>query len=392
MQPLEGIRVLDLSRYPPGRYCSMILGDLGAEVIMIEPPKDAAGVLNILNDDTSPLYIGQNRNKKCVCINIKKPKGKAIFYQLVEKADVIVEGNLPGTLKKLGLDYDSVRKRNKRLIYCSITGYGQYGPYAHRSGHEINFVAAAGMMCPNGCNGYTPRYLQSPSIAGSLGGTTQAVIAILSAIIAREKTKTGQYIDVSITDGALFYHWLDGPEYLLHNALNDPAELPTGIDFAWMNVYRAKDGKYFAIGCAESWRWAKLCSMIGKDDFISLHFAPIEIQKKMYEELKEIFSKKDREVWLKSLEEAEITVSPVHDLEGLFSDPHFIERKSVLQIEHPKLGRIKVLNTPFKLSGTPAKVRTRPPLWAENTKEILHDLLGYSQSELRLLVRSKVIE
>ena len=392
MGPLTGVRVLDLSRYPPGRYCSMILGDLGAEVIMVEAPKNVSDVFSMLIDDTSALYVGQNRNKKCMAVNFKKDEGRDIFCRLVEKADVLIEGNLPGTLKRRGLDYETLRKLNPGLIYCSITSYGQDGPYANRSGHEINFDAVTSVLGWAAHDHGTPTYLQSPSIVGSLGGTSQASIAIISALFAREKTGEGQYIDVSVTDGAIFYHWLDGAEYLLNGNKPVRAGLPTGSDMAWMNIYRAKDGKFLTVGCTELWRWTNFCKLMGREDYIPHQFDSIEKQREMYEAFSGVFEGKDRDEWIKLLDEVDVTVSPVYEYEEMFEDPHFKHRRVVVEVEHPTLGRIKLLNTPFKLSGTPAKVRSRPPLWAEHTREILSGLLGYSDGEIDRLIGEEIVE
>ncbi|MCJ7522829.1 MAG: CoA transferase, partial [Dehalococcoidia bacterium] len=232
MGPLEGVRVLDLSKYGPSRYCSMILGDLGAEVIAVEMPKNAGQILDVVSDDTGSLYIGHNRSKKSIAINLKEAKGREILYSLVEKTDVVIEANRPGILKRRGLDYETMSKFNSRLIYCSITGYGQDGPYAQRSGHEINFAGVAGIMALTGSRNGPPVYLQSPSIADLLGGVTNAVIAINAALFAREKIGRGQYIDISITDGAVFYHWIDAQQYLLDGKLPERPESATGSDYA----------------------------------------------------------------------------------------------------------------------------------------------------------------
>jgi len=392
MGPLDGIRVIDLSRYPPGRYCSMILGDLGAEVIMVEAPKSAGQAFNMLNDDTAALFVGQNRNKKCVALNLKKEEGQRIFHRLAEKSDVIIEGNLPGVLKRLGVDYKTVSRLNPRIIYCSITGYGQDGPYAQRSGHEINFAGFSGILGLTRYKDSPPLYLSSFSIAGVLGGTNQAVIAITAALYAREKTGKGQYIDVSITDGAAFFHWVDGQQYLLDQRLPAPADLPTGSDVAWMNIYRAKDGEFFTVGCAESWRWASLCRLLGREGFIPHQFDSVEKQKEMYQAFSEVFATRDRDEWVRLLDEADITAGPVYDFEGVFSDSHFKQRGITVEVEHPKLGALKLLNTPFKFSETPAEVRSRPPLWAEHTREVLSTMLGCSEGELDRLTQEKVIE
>ena len=392
MGPLEGIRVLDLSRYGPGRYCSMILGDLGAEVIMVEMPRTAGQMPSMLTDDTEVRYVAHNRNKKCIALNLKKEEGKDIFFRLVEKVDIIIETNRPGALKRRGMDYDTVSKLNPRLIYCSITGYGQNGPYAQRPGHDINFVGLAGVLGLSGSKDGPPPYLISPMIADVLGGTNQAAIAIIAALFAREKTGKGQYIDVSSTDGLVFYHWIHGPQYLRDGRLPQRAELPTGCDIAWMNIYKAGDGKYLTLGCFEPWLWANLCRLVGREDFIPAQFGPIEKQKEMYEALSEVFATKDREEWIKLMDEADVCAGPVYTFEEMFSDPHFKHHKVVVEVEHPKLGKIKLLNTPFKFSETPAEVRTRPPLWAEHTREVLSNLLGYSEEKLDILLQEEVIE
>ena len=389
MGPLEGIRVLDLSKYGPSRYTSMILADLGAEVIVVEMPKTAGQTLEVVSDDVGSLYIGHNRNKKCVVINLKKEDGKKIFSRLVQKVDVLIEANRPGVLKRRGMDYDSVKKLNQRLIYCSITGYGQDGPYAQRTGHEINFAAVSGIMGLIGSKNGPPVYLQSPSIADLLGGVTHAVMAITAALFAREKNGKGQYIDVSITDGTIFYHWIDGQSYLLNGNLPERAESPTGSDMACMNTYKARDGKYFTVGCAEPWLWAKLCKIMGREDFIPHQF---DKQEEIYQAFSEVFATRDREEWVKLLNEADIGVGPVYDFEEIFSDPHFKHRKVLTEIEHPKLGKIKLLNTPFKFSETPAEVRASPPLWGEHTREILRDMLGYKKAQIVHLLKEGVIE
>jgi len=392
MGPLEGIKVLDLSKYGPSRYTSMILADLGAEVIVVEMPKTAGQTLDVVSDDVGSLYIGHNRNKKCIVLNLKKEEGKEIFHRLVKKMDVLIEANRPGVLKRRGMDYEPVKKLNPRIIYCSITGYGQDGPYAQRTGHEINFAAVSGIMGLIGSKNGPPVYLQSPSIADLLGGVTHAVIAITAALLARDKNGKGQYIDVSITDGTIFYHWIDGQSYLMNGNLPERAESPTGSDMACMNTYKAGDGKYFTVGCAEPWLWAKLCKIMSREDFIPHQFDDVDKQNEIYQAFSEVFATRDRGEWVKLLDEADIGVGPVYDFEEIFSDPHFKHRKVLAEVEHPKLGKIRLLNTPFKFSETPAKVRARPPLRGEHTREILRDMLDYKKAQIDRLLKEGVIE
>ena len=392
MGPLAGIKVLDMSKYGPSRYCSMILADLGAEVVVVEMPKGAGQTLDVVSDDVGSLYIGHNRNKKCMALNLKKEEGKQIFYRLVEKMDVLIEANRPGVLKRRGMDYETVGKLNPRLIYCSITGYGQDGPYAQRSGHEINFAAITGIMGLTGSKNGPPVYLQSPSIADLLGGVTHAVIAITSALYAREKNGKGQFIDVSITDGAAFYHWIDGQQFLMSGTLPERAESVTGSDMACMNTYKANDGKYFTVGCAEPWLWEKLCRLLNKEELIPHQLDDLEKQKELYQAFSEVFASRNRDEWVRVLNESDINATPVYDFSELFSDPHFKHRKILIEVEHPKLGKIKLMNTPFRFSDTPAEVRARPPLWGEHTSEILKNVLGYSKSQIDRFIKEGIVE
>jgi crotonobetainyl-CoA:carnitine CoA-transferase CaiB-like acyl-CoA transferase len=349
-------------------------------------------MFSMMTSDTEPHYIGLNRNKKSIALNLKKDEGKEIFYRLAEKVDVILETNRPGTLKRRGMDYETVSKLNPRLIYCSITGYGQKGPYARRPGHDINFVAMSGILGLSGSKNGPPSYVVSPMIADVLGGTNQAVIAILAALLARDKTGKGQYIDVSSTDGAVFYHWVHAPQFFRDGVSPERADSPTGSDVAWMNIYKAKDGKYFTIGCFEPWLWGNLCKLVGREDLIPKHFGTLEEQQKSYQALSQAFAAKNRDEWVKLLDEADVCVAPVYNFEEMFADPHYQDHHVAVEMEHPKLGKVKLLNTPFKLSDTPAQVRTRPPLWAEHTREILSTLLGYSENKIAHLLKEEVIE
>jgi crotonobetainyl-CoA:carnitine CoA-transferase CaiB-like acyl-CoA transferase len=370
----------------------MILGDLGAEVITVETPRSTGQAPAMMIDDTEAHYIGLNRNKKSIAINLKSKEGKEVLYRLAKEVDVVVETNRPGTTKRLGVDYETLVALNPRLIYCSITGYGQDGPYAQRPGHDINFVAFSGILGLSGSRHDPPTYVVSPMIADVLGGTTQAAMGIMAALFAREKTGKGQYIDVSSTDGAVFYHWVHAPQFFKDGVSPERGESRTGSDAAWMNVYRAKDGRYFTLGCFEPWLWANLCKLVEREDFVAHHFGPSEKQKEMYDALSEVFSTRDRDEWVKLLDDADVCVAPVYSFEEMFSDPHFEHRNVVVEVDHPKLGHTRLLNTPFKLSETPAEVRTRPPLWAEHTREVLGQLLDYSDEEIEELTGRGVIE
>lgn len=382
---------MDLSRYGPGRYCTMILGDFGAEVITVETPRFVSDLPALVTDDTSARYLGQNRNKKSIALNLKSADGRKVFYELAEKSDVIVETFRPGVVKRLGVDYDTVTKLNPRIVYCSITGYGQDGPYASRPGHDLNYVGLAGVVHMFGLKDGPPIYPPF-QIADLAGGTSQAATAIIAALFARERTGKGQYLDVSMTDGVIFYTWTLAMMYLVDGIQMERAALPTGSDQAWMNIYKARDGKYFTLSTFEPWLWANLCRLLGREDFVEYQFGPVEKQKEMYSELARVFATKDRDEWVKLLADADVCVAPVYTFEETFSDPQVRHRKMIVEIDHPKRGRIKLLNTPYKFSETPANIRTRPPLYAEHTREVLSTVLNYADEEIDHLLQEKAIE
>jgi len=392
MGPLDGVRVVDLSRNSPGRLTSMIMADFGAEVITVETPRTTGTQSFMFTDDTWFRYIGMNCNKKSIAVNLKHQKGRGNVYQLVDKADVLIEGFRPGTSARLGMDYKTLSKRNPNLIYCAITGYGQDSPYVNRGAHDINIVALTGILGATGSKDKPPIHVISPQIADMSGGNLQAISAILAALYAREKTGRGQFIDVSITDGVVFMNWVMNMMYLANGVIAERSELPTGSDQAWLNVYKSKDGSYLALSCLEPHTWANLCRLLGTEEYINQHFAPFEKQKEIYETFCEIFANKDRDNWIKLFDEADIASAPVNTVEEALSDPHVEYRQLVVEVEHPKMGKVKLLRSPFGFSDTPVKPRIRPPLYGEHTAGILTEVIGASEDELRTLKQEGVIE
>ncbi|UCG82341.1 MAG: CoA transferase [Dehalococcoidia bacterium] len=393
MGPLEGIKVLDLSRHSPGRYTSMMMADLGAEVITVETPRtaDSPSLSFMFTDDTWFRYVGMNCSKKSIAVNLKYDKGKEILHRLVERSDVLIEAFRPGASKRLGMDYDMLSRRNPRLIYCSVTGYGQESPYVNRASHDINVAAMTGILGACGAREGSPIHVIFPQIS-DLSANCQAISSILAALYAREKTGRGQYIDVAITDGMVYFNWVMNIRYLLSGHIADRSVLPTGSDQAWLNTYRAKDGKYVAISCLEPPLWANLCRLVGREDFIPSQFEPIEKQKEMYDVLCELFAAKDRDEWVRLLDEADVASAPVYRVDEALSDPHVKAHGLVVEVDHPKMGTIRLLQSPYRLSDTPARPRARPPLYGEHTLEILQDVIGACEEEIKGLREEGVIE
>ena len=392
MGPLEGIKVVDLSRNSPGRYTTMIMADFGAEVITVETPRTTGTQSFMFTDDTWFRYVGMNCNKKSIAVNLKLPKGQEIVHRLVDKADVFIEGFRPGAAARLGMGYDALSKRNPRLIYCAITGYGQDSPYVNRGAHDINVVALTGILGATGSKDGPPIHVISPQIADMAGGNIQAISSILAALYAREKTGKGQFIDVSITDGMMFMNWVMNLRYLINGFVAERSELPTGSDQSWLNVYKTKDGSYLALSCLEPHTWANLCKLVGREDFVPHHFSTMEKQKEIYDTFCEIFAAKDRAEWLKLFDEADVAGAPVNTVAEALSDPHVVYKGLVVEVDHPKLGKVKLLKSPYRFSETPVKPRQRPPLYGENTEEILKSVMGFKKKDIAGLRKEGVIE
>ncbi len=385
--PLEGIRVLDLTWLLP---YTTILADFGAEVIKVEEPTrgDYSRWMPPLIKSQGAYFLSVHRNKKSITLNLKTEKGKEIFYKLAEKSDVVIESFRPGVTKRLGVDYETIKKINPKIVYCSVSGYGQDGPYKDLPGHDINYIAIGGILGLTGQYGGPP-IIPGIQIADLAGGCMLATISILIALIAREKTGEGQYIDVSMTDGAvsLLTH-----TSALYFAEGKPPERGgtnlTGY-FPCYNVYEAKDGKYISIGCLEERFWRNLCKAIGKEEFAE-HQWDTNKREEIFSALKKIFKTKTRDEWFKELSKADVCVGPVYSLDEVFQDPQITHRKMAVEIEHPTIGKIKILGIPTKFSETPGKIRTPAPGFGEHTEEILK-MLGYSQKEIEEFKKSGVI-
>ncbi len=393
MGPLDGVRVIDLSRNSPGRYTSMIMADFGAEVYTVETPRTPGSKLSFMfTDDTWFRYVGMNCNKKSIALNLKHEKGREVVYRLVDDADVLIEGFRPGAAARMGMDYATLNKRNPRLIYCSITGYGLDSPYLNRGAHDINIVGLTGILGATGSKDHPPIQVISPQMADMAGGNTQALASILAALYAREKSGKGQFIELSIADGMFFFNWVMVTRYFANGVIAERSTLPTGSDNAWLNVYECRDGNYIAVSCLETYAWANLCKVIGREDFVPLQFGAIEDQQKMYDTLCEVFATKDRGEWLRLFDEADVAGAPVNTIDEAVVDPHFVHRGMVVEVEHPKMGKTKLIKSPFKFSETPVEPRRRPPLYGENTLEVLKDLMGAGEADIQALRDEAVIE
>ena len=370
---LEGIRVLDLSRLAPGPYCTMILGDLGAEVIRVEaldPKARVEGVLGI-SPELAELFRAlnpQGRNKKSIILDLRKEEGREVFFRLAQDADVIVEEFRPGVVDRLGIGYEAVKEANPDIIYCSITGYGQDGPYARLPGHDINYISVAGALSVVKDDKGKP-VIPSNLLADMAGGGMHAALCILAALVARSLHGVGQHIDSAMTDGVVS---------LMHM---EPLLKGVGLlQLPYYDVYETADGKMISIGNVEPWLWANLCRAIGREDLIPWH-RDRERHPELHSILKDVFREKTREEWCEFFRDKDVCAAPVYDLDEAAEDPHLRSREMFVRLEHAKYGTIPQVGISMKLSETPGRIRSLGPLPGEHTDEILAGL-GYSGDEI----------
>ena len=368
--PLEGIKILDSAHQYPGPYCSMLLGDLGAEVIKVEQPKtgDPARA-------NPGFFKGINRNKKSITLDLKKPSAREIMKRLVREADVFTEGFRPGVVKRLGVDYETLKEINPRLIYCSISGYGQDGPYRDLPGHDLNYMAMAGML--DSIRDKDGNHV-SPGIAiGDLSSGMFAVIGIMAALMARGHTGKGQYVDVSMFDGLLSWMSIRFGLFFQNGSSARPYDAGYG-------VFKAGDGKPFTLGIAhENWFWDRLCRATGLEEYVGIPSAERhQRRKEMVEKLQSVFSRKNLEDWMKILIEADVPVAPVKIPEEVLEDPHVLFRQMIQEIKGPSGESFRQVAFPVKLSETPARIQSPPPALGQHTEEVLLKA-GFSKEEIK---------
>lgn len=398
-QALEGLKVLDLTRYAPGPYCTMILGDLGADIIRVEevgsPDGRRAEQMKGMNEIAPPSefaspdtpYNPLNRNKRSIQINLKSETGQQIFYKLTEKTDVVVEGFRPGVTRRLGIDYPTLKEINQQLIYCALTGYGQDGPYRELPGHDINYIANAGAV---GAISLPGNLLVPGNLIGDMAaGGMQASIGILAALAAREKTGKGQFVDIAMTDGAVSMLCLYLSRYFQNGTLPEAEERVSCGASHYYNHYQTSDGKFISIACSEPWFFANLCRTLGCEDFI-----PHQTDEEKADEIKEFFKKRfltrTRDEWFDILSKADVPVSKMYTLDELSEDPQLRHRQMILEVDCPGKGKIRQAGISIKLSDTPGRIKNLGSKPGENTNEILSEL-GYTKEAIQQLLMKSIV-
>jgi len=389
--PLQGFRILDLSAAFPGSLCTLILADLGAEVIKIESPSGGESGRSIppLVKKTGVFFHMINRNKKSITLDIRKPRGREILLWLARRADVIVENTRPGNLAKIGLGYDDVAGVNPRIVYCSITGFGQDGPYRDIPAHDINFLALSGILGLIGEKGRAPA-VPDIQIAGAGAGGINAAMGILASLLRRERTGKGQYIDAAILDGLTPYVTLSMCMYMNDRRLPRRGETLVGGGYAFWNVYRTKDNRFLSLGCWERKYWENFCRAVNREDLAGEQHAPPPRQNRIIEEVQTIFLTRTLDEWTRALDPTEICYAPVNSLEDVLAHPQIRHRGLWFTGMHPEDGEIPQPGFPLKFSEDRPGWRTPPPGLGEHTREILGEI-GIGDGELRELEAAGII-
>lgn len=395
MGALDGLKILDFSTLLPGPYASLLLADLGAEVLKISSkskPDLVADYPPFLEEgkvSANQAWLG--RNKKTMFLNLKTEDGRRLVKELLADYDIVLEQFRPGVMEKLGLGYEALKEVNPRLIYCSLTGYGQTGPLAMRAGHDINYLSRSGTMAASGRKDTGP-VLTNLQIADVAAGSLHAVMGILAAAYHREKTGLGQFVDVSMFDGLIPFHTMDGAAFLAtgEEPKREGERLNGGSAY---DFYETLDGRFLSVGCLEPQFWRRFCELIGRPDLIAGGVFPPNIGA-VKEELRAILKGKTMEEWLSISQGEDVCVEPVLSLqEALTEDEHLAARQMVVDVPLP-LGEgssVRQLGCSIKLSDCPAQYRHGGYPMGFHTKEVLAGL-GYTEEQIDDLAATGVFD
>ena len=392
--PLEGIKIVDLSAALTGPFCTQLLADFGAEVIKIEPPGKgdmlrAFGPPYLKGE--SPYFLLTNRNKRGITLDITKERGREILIRLAKDADVFIENYRPSVKKKLKIDYDTLKEINPRLIYCSISGFGQTGPYAERAGFDPIAQGMSGIASITGWK-HTGPVRVGVAIGDSLGGIF-ATYGILMAIIERERSGQGQRVETSLLEGLISVLGFQAAKYF---ATGERPE-PLGNDHGMVSPYgtfKTKDS-FINIAAGNQGMWERLAEALGLGHLIReerFRTVPDRVtnRSELGKLLEEKLGEKTTKEWGEILNEVGVANGPILHIDEVFQDPQVLHQEMLVEMDHPTIGKIKNIGFPVKLSRTPAAVRRPPPLLGQHTEDLLKEL-GYGPQEIETLRKEKII-
>ncbi len=385
-RPLQGLRVLDLTRLLPGPLATQHLADHGAEVIKIEDTGagDYARTMGPMADGSSYFFQVVNRNKKSLRLDLKRERGRELFLRLVGTADVVVEGFRPGIMRKLGLDYATLARENPALVYCSISGYGQTGPYAQRAGHDINYIGYAGVLDQTGTAGRAPA-IPNLQMGDLLGGTLCSLVGMLMAIVDARASGKGRHVDIAMTDGVLAHAIFPLVEVLSRNRVRPRGEdLLTG-GVPCYGVYETSDGRYMAVGALEEKFWHGVCDALGRADLKPVRLATGEEGARARIALEDIFRSRTQEQWTALFAGVDCCVTPVLTLEEGLQDPHLHARGMIIDV-----AGVKQFSAPFGLTGL-SQDEWKPAPDPGADSDTLLAQLGLTPDEIEELHRNGVI-
>ncbi|MEK7700887.1 MAG: CaiB/BaiF CoA-transferase family protein [candidate division NC10 bacterium] len=397
MGVLDGIKILELARVPPAELPGMMLADMGAEVLKIETPDAERPQGEEWVRRT--IFAFTNRNKRSMTLNLKSAEGQAIFRTLAATADVLVEGFRPGVMKRLGADYETLAKANPRLVYCSLSGFGQDGPYKDRPAHDMNYLSLAGVL---GLIGEPDRKPVIPLnlVADYAGASLHGALGIALALFARERTGRGQHVDVAYLDTSVsLLAATPNMRFFFSDGLAPRrGEGFLGGSYPYYAIYETRDGKLLTIGCTEPWLWENFCKAIGRPDFTRfarrhdqfVRAANAE-EEAARREIEAIIRTRDRDDWYEFLVKADVCVGKVYDVEEMVRDPQINHRQMIVDAQHPTHGRVRQVGIAIKLSDTPGTIRHAAPMPSEHTEEVLQGL-GMPAAEIARLREKGVIE
>lgn len=384
--PLTGIRVLDLTRLLPGGYATLLLADLGADVIKIEEPGkgDYIRWTPPMVGELSAGHIALNRNKRSVTLDLKNPGGVDAFLRMIETADVLVESFRPGVMGRLGLGWEAVKARNDRLVYCAITGFGQDGPRAQDAGHDANYLALSGALSMTGPDGGPPS-LPGVQIGDLGGGGMAAVIAILAALHGREITGRGELCDVSMLDGIVSWLGLHAGGFFATGVVPQRGRAPLSGAYPCYRVYPAADG-HLTVAALEPQFWHELCTALDRPDLQHDAFATGQRRDAVIAELEALFVGRTRDGWMERFEGRDVCVAPVKDLDEALGDEQIRHRGMVVEQDLPSVGPVRHIGNPVRVGTAPAAevVRRPPPGLGEHTQEVLEEIGIDSDARSRL--------